>query len=121
MHRCGLRSSLVPAVQFGSWLGPIIFMVGLFMSSTIGTSIAWLGVIIFGISAVFALVTLPVEFDASKRAKQILVQQGILGEQEMVGVNSVLNAAALTYVAAAIQAVSTLLYYVFLLQRRSRD
>jgi hypothetical protein len=116
-----LRSNLVPAVQIGSWLGPIIFMVGLFMSSAVGQSIAWLGVIIFGISAVFAIVTLPVEFDASKRAKEILVAQGILGQQEMVGVNKVLDAAALTYVAAAIQAVSTLLYYVFLLTGARRS
>ena len=116
-----LRSSLVPAVQFGSWLGPIIFMAGLFLSSTIGTSLAWVGLAIFGVSAVFALVTLPVEFDASKRAKQILVAQGILGEQEMVGVNRVLDAAALTYVAAAIQAVTTLLYYAYILLGRNRD
>ena len=116
-----LRSSLVPAVQFGSWLGPIIFMAGLFLSSTIGTSLAWVGLAIFGVSAVFALVTLPVEVDASKRAKQILVAQGILGEQEMVGVNRVLDAAALTYVAAAIQAVTTLLYYAYILLGRNRD
>ena len=116
-----LRSSLVPAVQFGSWLGPIIFMAGLFLSRTIGTSLAWVGLAIFGVSAVFALVTLPVEFDASKRAKQILVAQGILGEQEMVGVNRVLDAAALTYVAAAIQAVTTLLYYAYILLGRNRD
>ena len=116
-----LRSSLVPAVQFGSWLGPIIFMAGLFLSSTIGTSLAWVGLAIFGVSAVFALVTLPVEFDASKRAKQILVAQGILGEQEMVGVNRVLDAAALTYVAAAIQAVTTLLYYAYILLGRNWD
>lgn len=116
-----LRSSLVPAVQFGSWLGPIIFMAGLFMSSTIGTSLAWVGLAVFAMSAVFALVTLPVEFDASKRAKQILVAQGILGEQEMVGVNRVLDAAALTYVAAAIQAVTTLLYYAYILLGRNRD
>jgi uncharacterized protein len=116
-----MRSTLVPAVQFGSWLGPIIFMAGLWMSAAVGTWIAWVGVAVFAASAVFALVTLPVEFDASKRAKQILVAQGILGEQEMVGVNKVLDAAALTYVAAAIQAVSTLLYYVFILTGRRRD
>lgn len=116
-----LRSSLVPAVQFGSWLGPIIFMVGLFMSNAVGTSIAWIGLIIFGVTALFTLVTLPVEFDASKRAKQLLVAQGILGQEEMVGVNRVLDAAALTYVAAAIQAVMTLLYYAYLLMGRRRD
>lgn len=116
-----LRSSLVPAVQFGSWLGPIIFMVGLFLSNAIGTSVAWLGLILFGVTALFTLVTLPVEFDASKRAKQLLVTQGILGQEEMVGVNRVLDAAALTYVAAAIQAIMTLLYYAYLLMGRRRN
>ena len=116
-----LRSSLVPAVQFGSWLGPIIFMVGLFLSNAIGTSVAWIGLLIFGVTALFTLVTLPVEFDASKRAKQLLVAQGILGQEEMVGVNRVLDAAALTYVAAAIQAVMTLLYYAYLLMGRRRE
>jgi uncharacterized protein len=110
-----MRSALVPAVQFGSWLGPIIFMAGYFMQGIFGSSLAWLGVLVFAAAAIFALVTLPVEFDASRRAKQELVTQGILGQQEMVGVNKVLDAAALTYVAAAIQALSTLLYYVYLL------
>jgi Zn-dependent membrane protease YugP len=112
-----LRSALVPAVQIGSWLGPIIFFVGLMMTPTI----AWLGLILFGLTAAFTLVTLPVEFDASKRAKQLLVAQGILGQQELVGVNKVLDAAALTYVAAAAQAVSTLLYYAFILMGRRDD
>ncbi len=113
-----LRSGLVPAVQFGSWLGPIIFMVGLFMSGTLGDSIALLGVLLFGLTAVFALVTLPVEFDASKRAKQQLVSAGILAPQELAGVNKVLDAAALTYVAAAVQAVTTMIYYLMILGRR---
>ena len=113
-----LRSGLVPAVQFGSWLGPIIFMVGLFMSGTLGDSIALLGVLLFGLVAIFALVTLPVEFDASKRAKQQLVSAGILSPQELVGVNKVLDAAALTYVAAAVQAVTTMIYYLMILGRR---
>jgi Zn-dependent membrane protease YugP len=113
-----LRSGLVPAVQFGSWLGPIIFMVGLFMSGTLGDSIALIGVLLFGLTAVFALVTLPVEFDASKRAKQQLVSAGILAPQELAGVNKVLDAAALTYVAAAVQAVTTMIYYLMILGRR---
>ncbi len=113
-----LRSALVPAVQFGSWLGPIIFMVGLLLSAAVGNTIAWLGLLIFGATAVFALVTLPVEFNASKRAKQLLVTEGVLVPQEVQGVNKVLDAAALTYVAAAIQAVMTLLYYAFLLLGR---
>lgn len=113
-----LRSAMVPSVQIGSWLGPIIFMIGLFMSTSFGTTLAWVGLILFGATAVFALVTLPVEFDATKRAKQLLVAQGILGQQEMTGVNRVLDAAALTYVAAALQAISTVLYYAYLLMGR---
>lgn len=113
-----LRSGLVPAVQFGSWLGPIIFMVGLIMSSTFGDTIALIGVLLFGLTAVFALVTLPVEFDASKRAKQQLASTGLMSPQEIKGVDQVLDAAALTYVAAAVQAILTMLYYVSLLARR---
>jgi hypothetical protein len=110
-----LRSFMVPAVNIGSWIGPIVFIVGLLMLPVVGTSLAWLGVMIFASTAVFAIVTLPVEFDASRRAKQALATQSIILPQEMVGVNKVLDAAALTYVAGAVQAVSTLVYYVFLL------
>lgn len=114
-----LRSAMVPTVQIGSWLGPIIFIVGFFMAGVIGTSLAWLGFGLFAAVAAFALVTLPVEFDASNRAKRLLVSQNILFPQEMNGVNAVLNAAALTYVAALITAILQLLYYVFLLGGRS--
>ncbi len=110
-----LRTAMVPTVQIGSWLGPIIFIIGLLMAGTLGTQLAWLGVILFGATALFAVVTLPVELDASRRAKVALVNGGLVYQTEMQGVNSVLNAAALTYVAAAIQAISTILYYVFLL------
>jgi Zn-dependent membrane protease YugP len=113
-----LRSAIVPAVQFGSWLGPIIFMVGFFMQGAFGQSLAWVGILLFGATAVFALVTLPVEFDASKRAKAQLASAGILTPQEIQGVDKVLDAAALTYVAAAVQAVTTVLYYVLLMGRR---
>lgn len=113
-----LRTAMVPTVQLGSWLGPIIFLIGLFMAGPVGNSIAWVGLIIFGATAVFALVTLPVEFDASKRAKQLLVANGVLAPQEVKGVDSVLDAAALTYVAAALQAVMTLVYYATLLMGR---
>jgi Zn-dependent membrane protease YugP len=116
-----LRSAMVPTVQIGSWLGPIIFIAGFFMAGTIGTSLAWLGLALFAAVAAFAVVTLPVEFDASNRAKRLLVSENILFPQEMNGVNAVLNAAALTYVAAAIQAISTLLYYAMLLTGASRD
>jgi Zn-dependent membrane protease YugP len=113
-----LRSAMVPTVQFGSWLGPIIFMVGLFMAGTVGTSIAWVGLLIFGLTALFAIVTLPVEFDASKRAKQLLVADGIVTQQEVRGVDKVLDAAALTYVAAALQAIMQVMYYAYLLLGR---
>lgn len=115
-----LRSAMVPAVSFGSWLGPIIFMVGFFMAGAFGDTIALVGLVLFGLTAVFALVTLPVEFDASRRAKQQLASTGLLSAPEIQVVDKVLAAAALTYVAAAVQAIVTLLYYVSLLAR-SRD
>ncbi len=112
-----LRSALVPATQFGSFLGPLLFMGGFLLQaiSSIGFNIALLGLILFAITALFSIVTLPVEFDASKRAKQELVKMNILSQQEMVGVNKTLNAAALTYVAAAIAAIGQVLYYALLL------
>lgn len=110
-----LRSVMVPAVQIGSWLGPIIFIVGLLLAFE---QLAWIGLILFGATAVFALVTLPVEFDASKRAKQQLVSTGVLTPEEIGGVDKVLGAAALTYVAAALQAIASVLYYATLLTRR---
>lgn len=115
-----LRSAIVPAVNIGSWLGPIIFMVGFFMSGATGDTIALIGLLFFAMTAVFALVTLPVEFDASKRAKLQLASTGLLSPQEIGGVDKVLDAAALTYVAAAVQAIMTVLYYVSLMSR-SRD
>jgi uncharacterized protein len=73
------------------------------------------GLILFALTAVFAIVTLPVEFNASRRAKTVLETSGFIGMEQMEGVNSVLDAAALTYVAAAAQAISTILYYAFLI------
>jgi Zn-dependent membrane protease YugP len=119
------RAALVPVVNIGSNLGWVLIMVGLvFLRSTsLGMNIAWLGVLFFAGGALFALATLPVEFDASARAKQLLRQTGIIQtDEEMRGVNQVLNAAALTYVAGLVTAVLQLLYYVFLVgggRRRS--
>lgn len=113
------RAALVPMVNIGSNLGWILILAGLFLG---WTNLAWLGVIFFAGGAVFALATLPVEFDASARAKQLLAQTGIIRtDEEMRGVNQVLNAAALTYVAALVTAVLQLLYYVSLVNGRSRD
>lgn len=106
------RSALVPMVNIGSNLGWILILAGLFLR---WTNLAWLGVLFFAAGAVFALATLPVEFNASARAKQMLAQSGIIRtEEESRGVSAVLNAAALTYVAALVTAILQLLYYVFL-------
>ena len=114
-----VRSGLVPMVNFGSWLGPILFFIGLLMGYT---QLAWAGGIFFAGAAVFALITLPVELNASRRALQMLTANGmVVGGSEAKGVKKVLDAAALTYVAALAQALSTLLYYVFLLTGFSRD
>lgn len=114
-----LRGFLVPAVNIGSNLGWILIMLGLFIGMT---QLAWLGVLVFAAGTVFALVTLPVEFDASARAKRMLLDSGIIhSEEERSGVNNVLNAAALTYVAALVTSVFQLLYYVSLINGRSRD
>jgi uncharacterized protein len=111
-----VRSMLVPAVNIGSNLGWILIMIGLVLRMT---EVAWIGVAVFAVGALFALATLPVEFNASARAKQLLYQTGIIQtEEEQRGVNQVLNAAALTYVAGLITAVLQLLYYVFLVGRR---
>jgi Zn-dependent membrane protease YugP len=116
-----VRSGLVPAVQIGSWLGPIIFFAGFFLSGLTGsTAIAWLGLFLFGGTVVFALVTLPVEFNASKRALQLLRSFQLADGRELQETKQVLDAAALTYIAALAQAISTMLYYVFLLTGFSR-
>ncbi len=112
------RSALVPAVNIGSNLGWILIIGGIFLNSmhfAWGINVAWLGVLAFSAGAVFALATLPVEFNASSRAKRLLVESGIIQtDEEVRGVNNVLNAAALTYVAGLITAVLQLLYYVML-------
>jgi Zn-dependent membrane protease YugP len=106
------RAALVPIVNLGSNLGWILIMIGLFLHFT---QLAWLGILVFAGGAVFALATLPVEFNASARAKHLLVQTGIIQtSEEQRGVNAVLNAAALTYVAGLVTAILQLLYYVSL-------
>ncbi len=110
-----LRGAIVPAVQVSAWVGPILFMLGLFLGMT---GLAWVGVIAFGLSAVFAIVTLPVEFDASRRGLRLLQTYQLTDGRELQGAKSVLDAAALTYVAAAVQSITTLLYYFSLVSRR---
>lgn len=110
-----LRSAIVPAVQFSSMLAPMLFIAGFLLGFT---QLAWVGVGLFALAVVFSLITLPVEFDASKRAKLQLSKSGILTTEEVGGVDKVLDAAALTYVAAAVAAIGQLLYYVMLLGGR---
>lgn len=116
-----LRSIMVPSVQIGSWLGPIIFVIGLLLNTQTGYDVAVFGLLLFSATALFSLVTLPVEFNASKRAKAWLADSGVIYTSEMEGVNKVLDAAALTYVAAAAQSISTILYYAMILMGRNRD
>ncbi|NPA30430.1 MAG: zinc metallopeptidase [Chloroflexi bacterium] len=107
-----LRSALVPVVNIGSYLGWVFLMLGLVLR---WANLIWLGVGIFSLGVIFTLITLPVEFNASARAKQLLRQTGIVRTAEEVkGVNQVLNAAALTYVASFVNAAVQLLYYVLL-------
>lgn len=114
-----LRTAMVPAVNIGSYLGWIFILIGLLLN---WTQLAAVGVVVFSLGAVFALITLPVEFNASARAKRLLQQAGIVqSEAEARGVNTVLNAAALTYVAALITAVLQVLYYAMLVFGRRRD
>ena len=113
-----IRSALVPAAQFGSSLAPWLFIGGLLLNFT---TLAWVGVILFAAAVLFTLITLPVEFDASARAKRLLQSHGLLVGDEMQGINKVLNAAAWTYVAAAVSAIGQLLYFVLLLTGGRRD
>jgi Zn-dependent membrane protease YugP len=107
-----LRSALVPAVSIGSYLGWILLFIGLALQSF---QLAGLGLVVFAGGAVFALATLPVELNASKRARQLLADSALVySEEEKSGVSSMLNAAAFTYVAGLATAVMQLLYFASL-------
>ena len=110
-----LRNIAVPAASFGGSLGMIFIMLGAGLGLM---TLVWVGVIGFGAVAAFQLVNLPVEFDASNRAKKLLGEYGIVGAQEASAVSDVLNAAAWTYVAATLQAILTLLYYLSIASNR---
>ena len=111
-----LRAALVPAVNLGSRLGPILIIAGLVLNFL---GLAWAGIILFGAVLLFHVVTLPVEFDASRRALRLIDELGILQGEENKGARAVLQAAALTYVATAFYALLNLLYYVAMVNRRS--
>ncbi len=114
-----LRTGLVPVVNLGSYLGFILFFIGILLQFS---GLVWLGIIFFSGSVVFAFLTLPVEWDASRRALQMLRADGLVDSRELKGAQAVLSAASLTYVAALAQAISSLLYYIFIaLGMRRRD
>ncbi|MDA8018725.1 MAG: zinc metallopeptidase [Thermoanaerobaculia bacterium] len=104
-----LRSALVPTANIGSSLGYIVMLVGLFIHPTL----VLLGALLFSAVLLFQVVTLPVEFDASARAKKLAFEYGLVTQGERQGVSKVLDAAALTYVAAAVSTLLTLLYFLF--------
>ena len=113
------RTYIVPVVQLASKIAPWLFIAGLMLQLQ---SLIWIGVILFGSSSLFAFLTLPVELNASSRAEQLLVNQGIIrGDQQIAGVQNVLGAAAWTYVAAAVSALGGWLFYVALLLSQTRQ
>jgi Zn-dependent membrane protease YugP len=116
-----VRSALVPVVNIGSTLGWILIFGGLILRGALGTQLASIGVLAFGLGTVFALATIPVELNASKRAMDLLTQAGLLhNDQDRRGVRSMLNAAAFTYVAALAAALLQLLYYASLVAGMGR-
>ena len=117
------RTAIVPVVNIGSKLGFGLLIVGILMSNL---TVGWIGVALFATTTMFALVTLPVEFDASKRAKAALISTGLVdggtaGGAESKGVEKVLDAASWTYIAAFLTSLLSLLYYVQLLSGSSRS
>ena len=109
------RSAIVPVANIGTKFGTYGMMIGVMFlagESVFGQWVFLLGALAFLIFVLFQLVTLPVEFNASNRAKQLVVEAGIVGPQEREGIDKVLGAAALTYVAAFVTSVLTLLYYL---------
>jgi Zn-dependent membrane protease YugP len=111
-----IRNAAVPAAGFGSNSSFLLIILGIIFS---WPAILWLGVALFGCVVFFQVINLPVEFNASSRAKAQLAQLGIVASQEdMRYVNSVLSAAAMTYVAVTLQAVAQLLYFLVIARRR---
>ncbi len=116
-----LRSGIVGAANIGSSFGTILVFIGLMLgaaarqSGSIGWTIAVVGLILMSAAVFFSLVTLPVELNASARAREMLMRNGLVNTEEAKGVSSMLNAAALTYIAGAAQAVMQLLYFALLI------
>jgi len=117
-----IRQTLAPATQIASGIANFVLIIGIFLFSTaIGGKLLILGAAALAVICVFQLVTLPVEFDASRRAKQQLVTLGIVDQDEMEGVNDTLDAAGLTYVAAFAASLGTLLHILLLISGSRRS
>lgn len=118
-----LRAAIIPLTNFGSRLAMPLILLGLLLSSlgSLSNFFIYLGIACFGVSLVFQLVTLPVEFDASRRALAAIEQTGILTDEERAGARKTLTAAALTYVAATAAALAQLLRLLVLFGGRSRN
>lgn len=114
-----LRMALVPVTQFASYAWVGILMLGFVLGAAAFAKLIWVAIAVFMVTMVFQLITLPVEFDASKRAKEQLLRLGIVHLEESRGVNQVLSAAALTYVAALVGSIMQLLYFLTLARNRS--
>ena len=112
----GMRNFLLPALQFCPALSYLSLLLGILLQST---GLLWIGIFFFALMVLFTILTLPVEFDASRRALKMLEGAGLIkSQQDSLGAKAVLNAAALTYVAAAITSILQLMYYISLVQRR---
>ena len=117
-----LRTAIVPVVNFGSRLAVPLVLMGLLLGggiaaagrSNLGYTLAMTGVLLYGFSVLFALVTLPVEYNASRRAKQMLVSEGILTSDELPGADAVLSAAAMTYLASLLVSLVSFLRFLML-------
>lgn len=112
-----IRSAIVPAARIGSNLGWILFFIGLLLPTQY-TFVLWIGIILFSASVLFTFVTLPVEFDASRRALKCIRETNLMNPQEYNGTKKVLTAAAMTYVAAAATALLQLLRLILIANRR---
>lgn len=113
-----LRAAIIPLTQVGSQLGVVLLILGLLLSFE---SLFFIGIVLFSFTTLFQLVTLPVEFNASRRAMETIRSGGLLNDQEADGARKVLSAAALTYVAALLMSIVQLLRYVMLFAGRRRD
>lgn len=117
-----IRSALVPVCTVGSFLGQIAILLGLFLAySGLGRTLLFAGILGYAAVFLFTLVTLPVEFDASRRALRALADGGLVAPDEMPEVRNVLSAAALTYVASAVSVLATLLHLLFIYNRSDGD